>query len=94
MDKTMFEFMLEQQFEDFDFGDAIQVSDEYIYFEFQMNGGDRKMRIPFDFKTFQEQLERPFITLTERNFYIAVNLNYIKIEILKNLLDLKEEDQC
>lgn len=94
MNKTIFEFMLEQHFSDFDFGDAIQVSDDYVYFEFQMNGGDRKMRIPFDFDTFQRSLSKPFTTPLERDFYIVLNISEIKTEILKRLLDLKEEDNA
>ena len=92
MNKTIFEFMLEQHFSDFDFGDAIQVSDDYIYFEFQMNGGDRKMRIPFDFDTFQRVLSKPFTTPLVRDLYISSYIGMIKTEILKNLLDLKEEE--
>ena len=87
----MFEFILEQHFEDFELGDAIQVADDYIYFEFQMNGGDRKMRIPFFFDYFQRALETYGADSEKRNFYVAANISAIKTDILKNLLDLKEE---
>lgn len=94
MNKTMFEFMLEQHFEDFELGDAIQVHEDYIYFEFQMNYGDRKMRIPFVFEDFKRALEAFGVGPKERDFYIVLNISEIKTEILKRLLDLKEEDNA
>ena len=93
MNKTIFEFMLEEHFEDFELGDAIQVFDNYIYFEFQKNGEDRKMRIPFFFDYFQRALELYGADPEQRNFYIAANMSMIKTEILKKLLDLKEENE-
>lgn len=92
MTKTMFEFLLKQHFQAFEFGDAIQVTEDYIYFEFQMNGGDRKMRIPFFFNYFQSAIRLYDSDPEKRSFYIAANMSIIKTEILKNLLDLKEEE--
>lgn len=93
MTKKEFEEKLEQHFEDFELGDTIQVADDYIYFEFQMNMGDRKMRIPFFFDYFQRALKLYGTDPEQRNFYIAANMSAIKTEILKNLLDLKEKNE-
>lgn len=84
MEKVIFELMLEEHFEDFELGDAIQVFDDYIYFEFLINGEDRKMRIPFHFDSFQKEVE------WYGDFYVAAKMSMIKTEILKRLLDLKE----